>query len=132
MSDLKEFHVDSRNYFPQTLQQVKEFLRDNKKGKIVANTPSANQATGVAETLRRLGFIEFDDIKTETKVVDNTRQVQLIITFHVTEDFDKLYEESEEERKKREEERKKREEERKKRFEERQKEREKNKPQTKK
>ena len=107
MSDLKEFHVDSRNYFPQTLQQVKEFLKGNRKGKIVANTPNANQATGVAETLRRLGFIEFDDIKTETKVVDNTRQVQLIITIHVTEDFDKLFKESEEERKKKEEERKK-------------------------
>ena len=114
MSDLKEFQVDSRNFFPQTLQQVKEFLNVNKKGKIVANTLSANQATGVAETLKRLGFIEFDDIKTETKVVDNTRQVQLIITVHVTADFDKLFKESEEERIKREEESKKRIEEKKK------------------
>ena len=100
MSDLKEFHVDSRNFFPKTLQQVKEFLNGNKKGKIVANTPSANQATGVAETLKRLGFIEFDDIKTVTNVVNNTRQVQLIITVHTTPDFDKLFKESEDERKK--------------------------------
>ena len=100
MSDLKEFQVDSRNFFPKTLQQGKEFLNGNKKGKIVANTLSANQATGVAETLKRLGYIEFDDIKTVTNVVDNTRQVQLIITVHATPDFDKLFKESEEERKK--------------------------------
>ena len=125
MSDLKEFHVDSRNFFPKTLQQVKEFLNGNKKGKIVANTPSANQATGVAETLKRLGFIEFDDIKTVTNVVNNTRQVQLIITVHTTPDFDKLFKESEDERKKREEERKKK-------FEEKKKERESKPPQTKK
>ena len=125
MSDLKEFQVDSRNFFPITLQQVKEFLNGNKKGKIVANTLSANQATGVAETLKRLGFIEFDDIKTVTNVVDNTRQVQLIITVHTTPDFDKLFKESEEERKKREEERKKR-------FEEKKKERETKQPKTKK
>ena len=125
MSDLKEFHVDSRNFFPKTLQQVKEFLNGNKKGKIVANTPSANQATGVAETLKRLGFIEFDDIKTVTNVVNNTRQVQLIITVHTTPDFDKLFKESEDERKKKEEERKKK-------FEEKKKERESKPPQTKK
>ena len=125
MSDLKEFQVDSRNFFPITLQQVKEFLNGNKKGKIVANTLSANQATGVAETLKRLGFIEFDDIKTVTNVVDNTRQVQLIITVHTTPDFDRLFKESEEERKKREEERKKR-------FEEKKKERETKQPKTKK
>ena len=125
MSDLKEFHVDSRNFFPVTLQQVKEFLNGNKKGKIVANTPSANQATGVVETLKRLGFIEFDDIKTVTNVVNNTRQVQLIITVHTTPDFDKLFKESEEERKKKEEERKKR-------FEEKKKERESKQTKTKK
>ena len=125
MSDLKEFHVDSRNFFPKTLQQVKEFLNGNKKGKIVANTPSANQATGVAETLKRLGFIEFDDIKTVTNVVNNTRQVQLIITVHTTPDFDKLFKESEDERKKKEEERKKK-------FEEKKKERESKPPKTKK
>ena len=125
MSDLKEFQVDSRNFFPKTLQQVKEFLNGNKKGKIVANTPSANQATGVAETLKRLGFIEFDDIKTVTNVVNNTRQVQLIITVHTTPDFDKLFKESEDERKKKEEERKKK-------FEEKKKERESKPPKTKK
>ena len=117
MSDIKEFHVDSRYFFRQTIQKMKEFLKDNKKGKIVANTHNADQATGASERLRREGYIEFDDVKTETRIVDNTRNVQLIITVHTTENFDKLFKESEEERKKREEERKKR-------FEEKQKERE--------
>ena len=102
MSDIKEFHVDSRNFFRQTIQKMKEFLKDNKKGKIVANTHNADQATGASERFR---------------IVYNTRNFQLIITVHTTENFDKLLKESEEERKKREEERKKR-------FEEKQKERE--------
>ena len=101
MSDIKEFHVDSRNFFRQTIQKMKEFLKDNKKGKIVANTHNADQATGASERLRREGYIEFDDVKTETRIVDNTRNVQLIITVHTTENFDKLFKESEEERKKR-------------------------------
>ena len=117
MSDIKEFHVDSRYFFRQTIQKMKEFLKDNKKGKIVANTHNADQATGASERLRREGYIEFDDVKTETRIVDNTRNVQLIITVHTTENFDKLFKESEDERIKREEERKKR-------FEEKQKERE--------
>ena len=117
MSDIKEFHVDSRNFFRQTIQKMKEFLKDNKKGKIVANTHNADQATGASERLRREGYIEFDDVKTETRIIDNTRNVQLIITVHTTENFDKLFKESEEERKNREEERKKR-------IEEKQKERE--------
>ena len=121
MSDIKEFHADSHNFFRTTVQKMKEFLKDNKKGKIVANTFNVDQVTGASERLRREGYIEFDDVKTETKIIDNTRNVQLIITVHTTENFDKLFKESEDERIKREEERKKR-------FEEKQKERESKKP----
>ena len=114
MSDIKEFKVDSRDYFSKSMYYCKEFLKSNKKINIVANTLNANEATRVAETLKRLGYIEFDDIKTETKVVNDTRQVRLVITVHVTSDFDRLYKENEEERKKRQEEREKHDEEKKK------------------
>ena len=99
MSDIKEFKVDSRDYFSKSMYYCKEFLKSNKKINIVANTLNANEATRLAETLKRFGYIEFDDIKTETKVVNDTRQVRLVITVHVTSDFDRLYKENEEERK---------------------------------
>ena len=110
MSDIKEFPVDSRNFFPKNMYLAKEFLNSNKKIKIVANTKSANQAVRLAETLKRLGYVTFDDIQTETIVREGGRQTRVVITVHITSDFDKLYKESLEERKKREEERKKKDE----------------------
>ena len=114
MSDIKEFIVDSRDFFPKSMYLTKEFLNINKKVKIVANTKSANQAAHVAEALRRLGYVEFDDVQTQTLVTDGRRQTKLVITVHITANFDKLYKESQEERKKKEEERKQKDEERKK------------------
>ena len=90
---------------------AKVSLRAHKKLKIVGTTLNVNEATRVAETLRRLGYIEFDDVQTETNVVNGTRQVKLVITVHITDDFERLFKENEEERKKKEEERKKRNEE---------------------
>ena len=109
MTDIKEFPVDSRNFFPKNMYLAKEFLNTNKKIKIVANTRSAREAVRLAETLKRLGYVTFDDIQTETLVREG-RQTRIAITVHNTPDFDKLYKESLEERKKKEEERKKKDE----------------------
>ena len=114
MSDIKEFPVDSRDFFTKSMYLCKEFLNTNKKINIVAPTNSASQATRLAETLRRLGYVQFDDIQTQTLIREGRRQTRIVITVHNTPDFDKLYKESLEERKKKEEERKKKEEENKK------------------
>ena len=114
MSDIKEFPVDSRDFFSKSMYLAKEFLNTNQKIKIVANSRSANEGIRLAETLRRLGYVSIDDIQTQTLVRDGRRQTRIVITVHNTPDFDKLYKESLEERKKKEEERKKKQEERKK------------------
>ena len=114
MSDIKEFAVDSRDFFGKSMQYAQEFLNSHKKINIVGTSLNVNQATRLAETLKREGFVEFDGIKTETKVINNTRQVRLVITVHVTPNFDKLYKEKNEERKKKEAERQKKFEEKKK------------------
>ena len=101
--DIKEFSVDSRDFFSKSLYLVKEMLNTNKKLKIVANTISATYTSKLAENLRRLGYIEYDNIQTETFIRDNRRQTRLVFTVHVTKDFDKLYKESLEEKKKRDE-----------------------------
>ena len=114
MSEIKEFKVDSYTFFPKTLFQLKEFLKENKQAKIIATSYNASKASHLAETLKRLGYIEFDNVKTDTVIDDGNRHVRLIITVHVSSNFDKLYKEHEEERKKKEDERKKKEEEKKK------------------
>ena len=103
--EIKEFFVDSRIFFSKSLFLVKEFLNTNKKLKIVANTNNAGYASKLAEYLRRLGFVEFDNIQTETLIRDGRRQTRMIFIVHVTKDFDKLYKESLEEKKKRNDER---------------------------
>ena len=102
MSDLEEIRVDSRDYFYKSIDQAKTSLRAHKQAKIVGTTLNVERATSVAENLKRNGYIEFDDVQTETKIVNNNRQVRLVITVHITPDFEKLYKEHEEERKKRE------------------------------
>ena len=94
MSDIKEFPVDSRDFFTKSMYLCKEFLNTNKKINIVAPTNSASQATRLAETLRRLGYVQFDDIQTQTLIRDGRRQTRIVITVHNTPDFDKLYKES--------------------------------------
>ena len=93
MSDIKEFPVDSRDFFSKSMYLAKEFLNTNQKIKIVANSRSANEGIRLAETLRRLGYIDFDDIQTETIIRDGRRQTRIVITVHNTPDFDKLYKE---------------------------------------
>ena len=107
MSDIKELELDSRDRFSKSMYLTKLFLKNNKKIKLIGKTLNVNETTHVAENLKRLGYVEFDDIKTETIVVNDSRQVRLIITMHASPDFDKLYKENEEERKKRVEEREK-------------------------
>ena len=107
MSDIKEFPVDSRNFFSKTMYLCKEFLYTNKKINIVSPTHSASQAARLAESLRRLGYVRFEDIQTQTLVRNDRRQTRIVITVSNTPEFDKLYKESLEERKKKEEERKK-------------------------
>ena len=110
MSDIKEFPVDSRDFFSKSIYLAKEFLNTNKKIKIVGISNSASVATRLAETLRKFGYVEFDDIQTETLIREGRRQTRIVITVHNSPNFDKLYKESIEENKKRKEERKKNEE----------------------
>ena len=113
MSDIKEFKVDPNDFGKKVLYLLKEFLKANKRIKIVGNTASAASATRAAETLKRLGYIEYENVQTETSIDDGRRKTRIVITVHNTADFDKLYQENEEFRKKKEEERKKAEEDRK-------------------
>jgi hypothetical protein len=104
---LKEFRVDPYDNTKKVMHLLKEFLVPNNQINVVCNTNSAGNGAKAVESLCKLGYIAYDNIKTETNIDNNRRKTRLIITVHKTKDFDKLYKENEEKRKQLEEQKKK-------------------------
>ena len=86
---------------------AKELLLSNQKLNLVATTNSAAVASRAAQTLTRLGYVAFDGIQTLTEIKNGRRVIKLIITLKKTSNFQKLYEENQEFKKKKEAEREK-------------------------
>jgi hypothetical protein len=78
---------------------VKRVLRERKEVEIKARPNAAAQVVRVAEALKRLGYVNY--VSYQTKSVVNTDVVSRFIVVKVqkTANFDKLYDEREEERK---------------------------------
>ena len=106
-SEIKEYKVEEFDNTKKVMYYVKEFLLPSDRINIVAGTKSSPVATRAAETLVRLGYVTFDNIQTLTEVKNDRRNIRLIITLKKTKDFDKLYKENEEEKKKKQAEREK-------------------------
>ena len=106
-SDIKEYKVEQYDNTKRVMYLVKEILKSTDKINIISNTKSSAVGTRAAETLARFGYVTFDNIQTLTEVKNNIRVIRLIITLKKTENFDKLYKDNEEERKKRQAEREK-------------------------
>ena len=105
MSDIKEYIVSSYDSYKKVIYLAKEFLNDKPKLKLIGSTYASVSVAHVAETLVRLGYVQYDDIQTETAIIEGRRQTRLNITIHKTANFEKLYKENEERKKKFEEER---------------------------
>ena len=86
---------------------IKELLLKNNKIVVKASRKSTDNAAKACQALVRFGYVEYSDIKTETNVEKDRRIILILITLTKTKDFDRLYKENEELRKKRAEERKK-------------------------
>ncbi|MCQ2819965.1 MAG: hypothetical protein MJ252_22085 [archaeon] len=82
---------------------AKELLLPAETLNIISGTNSAGTASGAAETLRRLGYITYENIKTETIIENGSRRTRFIITVRKTKDFKKLFDAHEENKKKMEE-----------------------------
>ena len=104
---IKEFIVAAHDNHKKIMHILKEFLVPNNQINVISSTNSAGNASKAVETLAKLGYVAYDNIKTETNIDNNRRKTRLIITIHKTKDFDRLYKENEEKRKQFEEERKK-------------------------
>ena len=101
----KELRVTSFDSLKKVMYFAKQLLVPSETLSIIAGTNSAGTASGAAEALKRLGYITYDDIRTETIIEQGSRRTRFIILVHKTPKFDQLYKEHEEKRKKMEEER---------------------------
>ena len=106
-SEIKEYKVEEYDNTKRVMYLVKEILKSSDRINIIAGTKSSSVGTRAAETLVRFGYVTFENIQTLTEVKNDRRSIRLIITLKKTGDFDKLYKENEEERKKKQAEREK-------------------------
>ena len=74
----------------------------------MAYTNCAPCATRATETLKRFGYIEYDDVQTETLVDDGRRKTRIVITIHNSPNFDKKMKKQKRKRRKQEKKLKKR------------------------
>jgi hypothetical protein len=114
---IKEIRVNPSQDAKQVMYLTKEFLLNNNVVDLASGTQGAPVATRAADTLVRLNYVTYESVRTETTVINDRRRTRLVIRLRKGKDFQKLYAENEERRKKNEEERKKRDEERTKRTE---------------
>ena len=56
MSDIKEFAVDSRDFFGKSMQYAQEFLNSHKKINIVGTSLNVNQINQISRNLKKRRF----------------------------------------------------------------------------
>ena len=100
-SEIKELKVAEYDNTKKVMYLSKELLLNSDRLNLIGTTNSAPISTRAAETLVRLGYVTFENIQTLTDVTNDRRAIRLIITLKKTSNFDKLYKENQEERKRR-------------------------------
>lgn len=98
--DAKELRVTANENTKRIMYLAKEFLLNNETVDIVSGTAGAPTASRACETLSRLNYVTYEDIKTETTISNDRRRTRLVITLKKTSEFKKLYDENEANRKK--------------------------------
>ncbi len=79
---------------------VKRVLKEKPQVDIRARPSAAAQVVRVAEALKRLGYVNYVRYYTTSVVSNNGLQRFIVVNVRKTENFDKLYEAREEERRK--------------------------------
>ena len=106
MSEIKELRVAQYDNPKKTMYLAKELLLTTDKINISGITNSATIVARSAEGLVRFGYVTYENVKTETIIENNRKRIRFVITIKKTPEFEKLYNENAELRKKKDEERK--------------------------
>ena len=104
--DTKELRVGFKDNSKRIMYLAKELLNNCNTVDLVAGTGSASNASRAAEALKRLNYVTYSNVRTETVVDEDSRKIRFVITLVKTDDFKKLYDENEVNRLKKQEERK--------------------------
>lgn len=102
-TEIKELRVGPNETSRRIMYLAKEFLLNNDVIDVTAGTISAGIASRAVEALVRLNYVTYQDVKTETAVVNDKRRTRLVIRLRKTSQFNSLYQENEANRKKKEE-----------------------------
>ena len=95
----KELRVNPNENAKRVMYLIKEFLLTSETVDLVSGTAGSPVSVRAAESLARLGYVEYDGIKTDTTLSNGRRRTKLIIKLKKTSNFKALYDENEEIRK---------------------------------
>ena len=97
--DKKELRVNPNENSKRVMYLIKEFLLNNDYVDLVSGTGGSPVSVRAAESLVRLGYVNYEGVKTDTTLSNNRRRTKLIIKLRKTPEFKSLYDENEEIRK---------------------------------
>jgi len=98
--DKKELRVNPTENSKRVMYLIKEFLLKNDYVNLISGTGGAPVSVRAAESLVRLGYVNYEIIKTDTVLNQKERRkTKLLIKLRKTPDFKSLYDENEEIRK---------------------------------
>lgn len=100
LGETKELRVRGNDNTKRTMYLIKEFLLNNDSVNVVGGVAGSPIVTKATEALVRLKYVTYGDIKTETHIIEGRRITRIVVTLKKTNDFQRLYEENEQARKK--------------------------------
>ena len=99
-NERKELRITKSETAKRAMYLIKVFLLNNDYVDINTGPIESPVAVRASESLVRLGYCTFEKVKTDTTLLNNRRRTKLIIRLRKTENFQALYDENEEIRKK--------------------------------
>ena len=99
-NERKELRITRSETAKRAMYLIKVFLLNNDYVDINTGPIESPVAVRASESLVRLGYCVFEKVKTDTTLLNNRRRTKLIIRLRKTENFQALYDENEEIRKK--------------------------------
>jgi len=109
-TEIKELRVNANENSKRIMYLIKEFLTNSDVLDVVSGTNGAPVSARAVESLVRLKYVTYEDIRTETSISEGRRRTRFVIRLKKTSDFQKLFDENEANRKKAIEEREKKQE----------------------
>ena len=95
--DKKELRVNPTENSKRVMYLIKEFLLKNDYVNLISGTGGAPVSVRAAESLVRLGYVNYEVVKTDTVLnLQERRKTKLLVKLRKTPEFKTLYDENQE------------------------------------